>query len=49
MSATVAFIIIAICTLSVLAVFAAGWWMATETLSEEDDENGESPPDGRAA
>jgi hypothetical protein len=47
MSATVAYIAIAISVLSVFAVFAAGWWMTMETLSEEDEE-GEPPTGGSA-
>lgn len=47
MSATVAFIVIAICVLAVFAVFAAGWWMTIATLSEEDEE-GEPPAGGSA-
>lgn len=49
MSTTVAFIAIAISVLAVLAVFGVGWWMTIETLSEEDDENGEPPAGGRTA
>lgn len=48
MSATVAFIVIAICVLAVFAVGAAGWWMALATLSEEDHDEAEPQNGGRA-
>lgn len=49
MSATVAFIAIAISVLAIFAVFGVGWWMTIETLSEEDEENDEPPAGGRTA
>lgn len=49
MSATVAFIVIAICVLAIFAVGAAGWWMTSATLSGADHEDDREPPMGGRA
>lgn len=46
MSATVAYVVIAITVLAIFAVGAGGWWIAEKTLSEDDhdDHDGHEPP-----
>lgn len=49
MSTTVAFALIAITVLAIVAVGAAGWWMVDLTLSEEGEEEDTEPPSGGRA
>jgi hypothetical protein len=42
MSATVAYVVLAICILALFAVGAAGWWMAREALAEEEHDDSHS-------
>lgn len=48
MSATVAYVVLAICILALFAIGAAGWWMAREALAEEETEHDESHSAGGA-
>lgn len=49
MSATVAYILLAVTVLALVGVGIGGWWMVEATLGEEEEEEPEQPPSGGRA
>jgi flagellar basal body-associated protein FliL len=49
MSATVAYILLAVTVLALVGVGIGGWWMVEATLGEEEEEPEQPPSGGRTA